>query len=113
MPVYERLGVKRNVREISPGKLGLIARDRLGDAVCLVVKDECEQVVASFAAAVAFTMTKSQVAMLPTTRSSCQLEMSMPLSPTVGTALRDDDALVASAECRHDGRKDRHHERHD
>ena len=45
--------MKRNVREISPGKLGLIARDRLGDAVCLVVKDECEQVVASFAAAVA------------------------------------------------------------
>lgn len=42
VPVYERLGVKRNVREISPGKLGLITRDRLGDAVCLVVKDECE-----------------------------------------------------------------------
>lgn len=45
--------MKRNVREIGPGKLGLIARDRLGDAVCLVVKDECEQVVARFAAAVA------------------------------------------------------------
>lgn len=45
--------MKRNVREIGPGKLDLIARDRLGDAVCLVVKDECEQVVASFAAAVA------------------------------------------------------------
>ena len=45
--------MKRNVREISPGKLGLIARDRLGDAVCPVVKDECEQVVASLAAAVA------------------------------------------------------------
>ena len=45
--------MKRNVREIGPGKLGLIARDRLGDAVCLVVKDECEQVVSSFAAAVA------------------------------------------------------------
>ena len=30
-----------------------LARDRLGDAVCLVAEDECEQVVASFAAAVA------------------------------------------------------------
>lgn len=30
-----------------------LARDRFGDAVCLIVKDECEQVVASFAAAVA------------------------------------------------------------
>lgn len=45
--------MKRNVGEVSPGELGLIARDRLGDAVCLVVKDECEQVVARFAAAVA------------------------------------------------------------
>lgn len=36
-----------------PGKLGLIARDRFGDAVCLVVKDEREQIVASLAAAVA------------------------------------------------------------
>ena len=45
--------MKRNVREIGPGELGLIARDRLGDAVCLVVEDEREQVVASFAAAVA------------------------------------------------------------
>ena len=44
--------MKRNVGEIGPGKLGLIARDRLGDAVCLVVKDEREQVVASLAAAV-------------------------------------------------------------
>ena len=48
-----RGGVERNAREVGPGELGLIARDRLGDAVCLVVKDECEQVVASFAAAVA------------------------------------------------------------
>jgi hypothetical protein len=45
--------VERDVGEIGPGKLGFVARDRLGDAVCLVVKDECEQVVASFAAAVA------------------------------------------------------------
>lgn len=45
--------MKRNVGEVSPGELGLIARDRLGDAVCLVVKDECEQIVASLAAAVA------------------------------------------------------------
>ena len=45
--------MKRNVREIGPGELGLIARDRLGDAVCLVVKDEREQIVASLAAAVA------------------------------------------------------------
>ena len=45
--------MKRNVGEVSPGELGLIARDRLGDVVCLVVKDECEQIVASFAAAVA------------------------------------------------------------
>ena len=53
VPVHERLGVKRNVREIGPGKLGLIARDRLGDAVCLVVKDKREQIITSFAAAVA------------------------------------------------------------
>ena len=45
--------MERDVRDIGPGKLGLVARDRLGDAVRLVVKDECEQVVASFAAAVA------------------------------------------------------------
>lgn len=44
--------MKRNVGEIGPGKLGLIARDRLGEAVCLVVKDECEQVVASLAPAI-------------------------------------------------------------
>ena len=41
-----------------PGKLGLIARDRLGDAVCLVVKDEREQVVASLAAASPLSSTK-------------------------------------------------------
>ena len=41
-PVHEGLGVERGVGEIGPGKLGLIARDRLGDAVCLVMKDECE-----------------------------------------------------------------------
>ena len=45
--------MKRNVGEAGPGELGLIARDRLGDAVCLVVEDEREQVVASLAAAVA------------------------------------------------------------
>lgn len=45
--------MKRNVGEIGLGKLGLIARDRLGDAVCLVMKDEREQIVAGFAAAVA------------------------------------------------------------
>lgn len=43
--------MKRNVREVGPGKLGLIAPDRLGDAVCLVVEDEREQVVASLVAA--------------------------------------------------------------
>ena len=36
-----------------PGKLGLIARDRFGDAACLVVEDEREKIVSSFAAAVA------------------------------------------------------------
>jgi hypothetical protein len=40
-----------------------------------------------------------------TTRSSCQDEMSMPLSPTVGTTLRDDDVLIAPAESGHDGEK--------
>lgn len=45
--------MERDAGEVGPGKLGLIARDRLGDAVCLVVKDECEQAVASLAAAVA------------------------------------------------------------
>lgn len=45
--------MERDVGEVGPGKLGLIARDRLGDAVCLVVEDEREKVVASFAAAVA------------------------------------------------------------
>ena len=51
VPVHERLGVKRNVREI--WQAWPLARDRFGDAVCLVAEDECEQVVASFAAAVA------------------------------------------------------------
>ena len=35
-----------------PGKLGLIAHDRFGDAVCLVVEYEREKIVASLAAAV-------------------------------------------------------------
>ena len=52
MPVHEGLGVERDVGEVGPGKFGLMARDRFGDAVCLVVKDRCEQVVASLAAAV-------------------------------------------------------------
>lgn len=41
--------MERDVGEVSPGKLDLIALDRFGDAVCLVVEDECEQVVASLA----------------------------------------------------------------
>ena len=53
VPVHEGLGVERDVGEVCPGEFGLIARDRLGDAVCLVVEDEREQVVASLAAAVA------------------------------------------------------------
>ena len=44
--------MERDVGEVGPGELGLMARDRFGDAVCLVVEDECEQVVASLAAAV-------------------------------------------------------------
>ena len=36
-----------------PGELGLIVRDRLGDAVCLAMGDEREQIAASLAAAVA------------------------------------------------------------
>ena len=35
-----------------PGKLGLIAHDRFGDAVCLVVEYEREKIVASLAVAV-------------------------------------------------------------
>ena len=50
--------MKRYVREIGPGKLGLIARDRFGYAVCLVVEDEREQIVASLAAAVAALIDK-------------------------------------------------------
>lgn len=53
MSVHEGLGVERDIGEIGPGEFGLIARDRFGDAVCLVVKDEREQIVASLAAAVA------------------------------------------------------------
>lgn len=45
--------MERDIGEIGPGEFGLIARDRFGDAVCLVVKDEREQIVASLAAAVA------------------------------------------------------------
>ena len=45
--------MERDVGEIGPGEFGLIARDRLGDAVCLVVEDEREKIVASLAAAVA------------------------------------------------------------
>lgn len=45
--------MERDAGEVGPGKLGFIAPDRFGDDVCLVVKDECEKVVASFAAAVA------------------------------------------------------------
>ena len=52
-PVHEGLGVERDVGEVGPGELGLIARDRFGGAVRLVVEDGREQVVASLAAAVA------------------------------------------------------------
>lgn len=45
--------MERDVGEIGPGKLGFVARDRLGDVVRLVVKDEREQIVASLSAAVA------------------------------------------------------------
>lgn len=45
--------MERDAGEVGPGELGLIAPDRLGDDVCLVVEDEREQVVASLAAAVA------------------------------------------------------------
>ena len=44
--------MERDARERS-WQAWALARDRLGDAVRLVVKDECEQVVASLAAAVA------------------------------------------------------------
>lgn len=44
--------MERDVGEVGPGELGFIARDRFGDAVCLIVKDEREQVLASLAAAV-------------------------------------------------------------
>lgn len=44
--------MKRDARERS-WRAWSLARDRLGDAVCLVVEDEREKVVASFAAAVA------------------------------------------------------------
>ena len=43
--------MERDVGEVGPGELGLIARDRLGDVACLVVKDEREQMVAGPAAA--------------------------------------------------------------
>ena len=42
VPVHEGLGAERNVGEIDPGEFGLIARDRFGNAVCLVVKDRRE-----------------------------------------------------------------------
>lgn len=45
--------MERDVGEVGPGEFGLIARDRFGDAVCLVVEDEREQIVTSLAAAVA------------------------------------------------------------
>ena len=53
VPVHKGLGVERDVGEVGPGEFGFIARDGPGDAVCLVVKVEREQIVASFAAAVA------------------------------------------------------------
>ena len=45
--------MERDAGEVGPGELGLIAPDRFGDDVCLVVEDEREQVVASLVAAVA------------------------------------------------------------
>lgn len=51
--VHEGLGVEWDVGEVSPGELGLIARDRFGDAVHPVVKDECEQIEASLSVAAA------------------------------------------------------------
>ena len=45
--------MERDIGEIGPGELGLIARDRFGNAVCLFVKDERGKIVASLSAAVA------------------------------------------------------------
>lgn len=45
--------MERDVGEVGPGELGLVARDRFGDVACLVVEDEREQVVAGLAAAAA------------------------------------------------------------
>lgn len=50
--------MERDVWEVGLGEFGLIARDRFGDAVCLVVEDEREQIVASLAAAVSALATK-------------------------------------------------------
>lgn len=50
--------MERNVGEVGPGELGLIDRDRFGDAVCLVMKDEREQIVTGLAAAVAALVDK-------------------------------------------------------
>ena len=47
-----------NVGEVGPGEFGLIARNRLGDVVCLVVKDERKQIVTSLATAVATLVNK-------------------------------------------------------
>ena len=58
VPVHEGLGVERDVGEVGPGELGLVARDRFGDVVCPVVEDEREQIVASLAAAVSALVDK-------------------------------------------------------
>lgn len=50
--------MERNVGEVGPSELGLIDRDRFGDAVCLVMKDEREQIVPGPAAAVAALVDK-------------------------------------------------------
>lgn len=44
--------MERDVGKVGPGKLGLMSRDRFGDAVCLVMEDEREQMAASLVAAV-------------------------------------------------------------
>ena len=57
--------MERDVGEVGPGELGLVARDRLGDAACLVVEDEREQIAAGFAAAISVLVDEDAEPPLP------------------------------------------------
>ena len=78
--------MERDVGEVGPGELGLVARDRLGDAACLVVEDEREQIAAGFAAAISVLVDEDAEPPLPMGTPN-GIENSRGTPPALGDSL--------------------------